>query len=227
VRVRRFLRANIRKIFFNPKDFRYHFIHIPKNGGQSVRYALELCKDVSLSTPYHYRYVDVVEKYGEHLSYFCIVRNPWSRTASRYWFGKQNAAKWPETDPRRQYISTATFEDYVKDQKILPIPEHPGKPWMGPLSSWYNQLEWIRDTEGRVACDCLRLEHLDADISTYLGREITIRRRNVTRNRYDYREMYNEQLIQIVADTFKEDIDYFGFDFRGPATRNIITPGST
>ena len=157
------------------------------------------------------------------LKFFCIVRNPWSRTASRYMFGMQNASRWEDNDPRKKFILNATFESYVKDQKILPIPKHPNQPWMGPLSSWFDQLEWIRDENGSVACDCLRLEHLEDDISTYLGKEIRIPRRNVTNNRYDYRAMYNDELIQIVADTFKDDIDYFGFDFIGPATRNVFT----
>lgn len=136
-------------------------------------------------------------------------------------FGKQNASKWSADDPRSTYMSKATFEAYVKDQRILPIPEHPGKPWMGPLSSWFDQLEWIREKNGSVACDCLRLEHLDADINAYFGRPIRIPHRNVTKNRYDYRSMYTDELIDIVADTFRNDIEYFGFSFEGAATKNI------
>jgi hypothetical protein len=128
-------------------------------------------------------------------------------------FGKQNASLWPKGDPRREYILGATFESYVREQRILPIPEHPGKPWMGPLSSWFDQLEWIKDENDVVVCDCLRLENLTEDIQKYLGRKITIPRRNVTSNRYDYREMYNDDLIELVADTFRDDIDYFWFEF--------------
>jgi hypothetical protein len=221
VQIQRAIRSTIRRVFFDRKRFVYHFIHIPKNGGQSVRHALELRKDISLSRPYHYRYIDIVGQVGDDLRFFCIVRNPWSRTASRYMFGKQNASLWPQDDPRKKFIMNATFDAFVREQKILPIPEHPGMPWMGPLSSWFNQLEWITNQDGVVACDCLRLESLTEDISDYLGREIKIRRRNVTNNKYSYREMYNDELIQIVADTFKDDIDYFGFDFDSAATKNI------
>jgi hypothetical protein len=34
--------------------------------------------------------------------------------------------------------------------------------------------------------------------------------------------MYDDELKKIVADSFREDIDYFGFDFEGPATRNVL-----
>ena len=146
---------------------KYHFIHIPKNGGNSVRALLKRRRDVSVSKPYHYRYVDIADKVGRDLQFFCIVRNPWSRTASRYKFAKQNAASWPEDDARRQYIATATFEDYVRDQKQLLIPRHPERPWMGPMNSWFNHLEWISDENKDVVCDCLRLEHIDDDLSDY------------------------------------------------------------
>jgi hypothetical protein len=140
MRLRLLVRRYIRRIRFDPDRARYHFIHIPKNAGQSVRDALYLQGDVSLSNPYHYRYIDIADQAGRHLKYFAVVRNPWSRTASRFYFGKQNAERWPENDPRRQFIATATFADFVRERRFLPIPEHPGQPWMGPLSSWFNQL---------------------------------------------------------------------------------------
>lgn len=217
------LRSAIRRHWFDKRDFRYHFIHIPKNGGVSVRHSLELQPDVSLSNPYHFRYIDIADDVGRQLQFFSVVRNPWSRTASRYHFGRQSARNWPESDPRRQYLAKATFADYVKDQRILPIPEHPNKPWMGPLSSWLNQLEWLRDESGRVVTDCLRLENLASDLSEYLGRAIVLIDKNVTQSRYDYRSMYNDELTAIVAETFHDDIEHFGFSFDSPATKNIAT----
>lgn len=203
------------------KKPRYHFIHIPKNAGNSVRVVLKHRYDVSVSKPYHYRYVDIADKVGRELQFFCIVRNPWSRTASRYVFAKQNSKSWPENDPRRLYIQDATFADFVMDQKIFEIPEHPAQPWMGPMNSWFNQLEWIQNEQREVVCDCLRLECLDHDLSAYFETQIQPPRRNVTKNEYDYRNMYSNQLTDIVARTFEDDIEYFGFDFDGAATQHI------
>ena len=200
----------------------YHFIHIPKNGGNSVRDAMGL--NVSLSRPLHYRYIDIADEVGRHLTFFCVIRNPWSRTVSRYWFAKQVCVNWPPSDPRRIYIASATFADYVRDQKKFEVPNHPGKFWMGPMSSWFNQLEWIRDETGKVACDCLRLEHLDEDLSAYFGRKFSTHCRNRTKTKaQDYRSMYDDYLIELVAQSFREDIRYFGFSFDGAATRNIIS----
>ena len=219
------IRRAARRFLFDQRHARYHFIHIPKNAGESVRDALFFQRDISLSTPYHYRYVDIADVVGRSLRFFAIVRNPWARTASRFHFGKQNASHWAVEDPRRKFIMNATFAEFVARQEVLPIPEHPGQPWMGPLSSWFNQLEWIRDEQGAVVCDCLRMEKLDDDINAYLNRRIDLGQRNVTQSHYDYRSMYTDELAEVIARLFREDIDYFGFTFDGPATRNTFADG--
>lgn len=221
MRLKPLIRRGLRSIVFHRRNARYHFIHIPKNAGEAVRDALYLQRDVSLSSPMHFRYVDIADRVGRDLKFFAVVRNPWSRTASRYQFARQNAPRWPENDPRRQFISTASFADFVRQQRILPNPEHPGQPWMGPLSSWFNQLDWLRDERGTVACDCLSVETLADDLPAYLNRAVNLRKRNVTQTRYDYRSMYTDELADIIANLFREDIDYFGFSFDGMATRNV------
>jgi len=200
---------------------RFHFIHFPKNDGNSIRAALLRSGDVSASKPYHYRYVDIADKIGRHLQFFCIIRNPWSRTTSRFKFAKQNAEKWAADDPRRLYIENAAFSDFVKDQKFFPIPEHPGQPKMGPMNSWFNQLEWIKGENGIVVCDCLRLKNLTYDLSKYFSQALPEHRRNTTKDEYDYRRIYTSTLVELVARKFKDDIDYFGFTFESAATINI------
>lgn len=200
---------------------RYHFIHIPKNGGSAVRAALRWRGDVVLSEPRHYRYVDVVDSENADLSFFSIIRNPWSRTASRYLFARKQSLKWPEGDARRQYIRAATFEQFVRERRMIEIPAHPGQPWMGPLNSWFNQLEWVCDANGKLACDCLRFEHLNSDVNDYFHSMLVLPDKKVSADRYDYRSMYTDELAEIVADVFAEDIAFFGFQFEGPATQNL------
>ena len=187
-----------------------------------MRAALAKRGDVSLTTPLHSRYRDVVGTLGTDLRYFGIVRNPWSRTASRYLFARQNCRSWSADDPRRIYIEKASFADFVAEQKIFEIPEHPGQPWMGPMNSWFNQLEWLTDDSGTVLVESLRLEHLAADIAEFFGEQLNIPRKNTTQTHLDYRSMYDDKLAEIVAQTFDRDISHFGFSFDSSATRNVF-----
>ena len=223
MRLRSLIRRTFRKHWFVPAEARFHFIHIPKNAGEAVRDALFFQRDISLSSPFHYRYVDIVGSVGKSLTFFVVVRNPWSRTASRYQFARQNAAHWPHDDPRRIYIEKASFADFVKDRRIFEIPEHPGQPWMGPLNSWFNQLDWVRNAAGEIACDCLRMETLQTDLPLYLRRTLSLRQRNTTQSKYDYRRMYTSELTDEVAEFFNEDIAHFGFSFESGATRNVFS----
>ena len=215
------LRSRIRH-WLNSVDFRrktHHFIHIPKNGGRSIRDALAL-RRVALELPLHSRYIDLEAR--PDVRYFCTVRNPWSRTASRYLYTKLNSQDWQDDDPRKIYIESVSFDDYVREQRVFAIPHQPDRPW--PLSLWINQLDWITARDGRVAGDCLRLETIDEDISAYLGCRIEVPHASSTRTgTYDYGEMYTPATMRVVAETFAKDIEHFGFDFEGPATRNTYT----
>lgn len=205
----------------DPRPKTRHFIHIPKNCGRAVRLALTL-KRVALERPLHSRYVELQPR--PERRYFCIVRNPWSRTASRYLHVRRNAEEWPDTDPRKQYILATTFPDYIADHRPLADPARPGKDW--PLGLWIDQLEWIVDRDGRVSGDCLRFEALEQDLSAYFGRHIRIPNAPSLRSKsYDYRSMYAAQTIQMVADLFARDIEHFGFDFDGTAVRNTYAAG--
>ena len=47
------------------------------------------------------------------------------------------------------------------------------------------------------------------------------RPRNVTAlNKGTYQDIYNDKTIQIIADWYKVDIDYWGFDFDSSAQKN-------
>jgi len=50
------------------------------------------------------------------------------------------------------------------------------------------------------------------------------RRRNVTALlEGSYKDLYTPETKQIIGDWYKEDIDFFGFDFDTGATKNIWT----
>jgi hypothetical protein len=215
--VKRAAESILKAVWSNRRPKRYHFIHIPKNAGRSIRHVLELRGGVILTRPLHYRYRDLQPR---QLKYFGVVRNPWSRTASRYHYSKQTAKNWPDSDKRKAYITDVSFKDFVMDQRVFEIPEHPGQPWMGPMTSWFDQLEWLEDENHQVVCDCLRFEHLASDLDSYFGEKLRLPHKGPKSG--DYRPLYTDALAEIVAKRFARDIEYFGFTFDGAATRNTI-----
>lgn len=201
----------------------HHFIHIPKNGGMAIREYLQRRGGVGLTDPFHYRYRDLDPETLKGKLAFCLIRNPWSRTASRYHYAKQQALKWDTSDPRRQYIESIDFAAFVRDRKVVNGIKFPGKPWMGPTFAWENQIEWIVDEASIVSGVCLRFEHMDKDLSELLGENVKIEPKNVTRSTSDYKSLYTEELADLVRQHHKRDIDYFGFTFDGAATRNVLS----
>ena len=88
-------------------------------------------------------------------------------------------------------------------------------------SGWYPALDHVVDDNGKVRCDILRTENLNEDLESYFGFPRMSRRRNVTAlNKGSYQDLYNKETTQIVADWYKADIDYWGFDFDTAAQKN-------
>lgn len=203
---------------FQKKRPSHLFVGIPKNGSQSVRHAVASLKEVSLPAEMHARYRDLPISQRD-LTCFAVVRNPWSRTVSRWQFCRAMCTKWSIDDQRRKYLETASFQDFITERPIFDIPGKPGQPWLGPLSSWFNQLEWLTDDSGSVRCTCLRFESLESDLCDFFNGRISMKHLNKTKSAKDYRSMYNSDTIDIVANFFAKDIDCFGFTFDGAATR--------
>ena len=221
------------------------FIHIPKNGGMTIRRNADLrtkliwaTPDILCNRPYVEGLEKTMRKHGEDMGYaharwrdiknevrnahqcFAIVRNPWSRVVSRYEFAKKvihdevGSDHYGELD----YATTSSFEDFLEDRHKWGGKEYF---WHRAIRGWYPALGHVTDKTGKVRCDILRFEHFNDDVKQYFGMLTNPPPRNVTG--YDqstYKDYYNDRTIQIVADWYKEDIDYWGFDFDTSAQRN-------
>jgi hypothetical protein len=78
----------------------------------------------------------------------------------------------------------------------------------------------VKDQNNNVVCDILTLENLNKEAPTYLGVDSMPRARNVTSIKQNYKELYDAKTIQEIADWYKEDIEYWDFDFDTGARRN-------
>jgi hypothetical protein len=218
---------------------RWIFIHIPKNAGVSIRKSPELAGRLVSADPYFHVSRDysravrsTMEAAGEHhglqharwrdlrpdvtnrLQAVAVVRNPWSRTYSRWRFAQLATA---QGKVGAEYAAS-TFEAFIEERHALA-----DKPyyWHRAVRGWYPQTDYVTDLTGRLRTDILRFEKLDEEARQYFGLTSEIRKRNRTsKEKSDYRDAYTPATIQAIADWYASDIDMFGFDFDGVATKN-------
>lgn len=225
------------------------FVHIPKNGGMTVRkgmqsypgevmvgnrshhvsdaYTSELRRTMDADGEHHgnehARWRDWRKDLRDSCQAFAIIRNPWDRAVSRYTFMLYAIAQ--RAGNYRNY-EAKTFPEFLEERH-----EWGGRPyyWHRAIRGWYPQKDYVTDDLGVLRCDCLRFG--TDDVSTYLGR--TLYPRNISNGRTDgigvldkkdYRKFYGPKEKRIIAEWYGDDIEFFGFTFDGPATKNIWTP---
>jgi hypothetical protein len=215
------------------------FIHIPKCAGMSIRHGLRgkviVAGEGGHKNPEyteavrahmktrgehhgfeHARWRDVREDMQRILPAFAIVRNPWARVASRYFFGLQVAK---QGKPESKNYTFRSFDEFLDERHLWG--EEPYY-WHRATRGWYPQLDYVTDEGGtEIKCDILRCEHLAEDLERYAGWTLPPRRRNVTEEKMPYQELYDCEQRKAVADWYQEDVETFGFRFDGAATRNV------
>ena len=172
----------------------------------------------------HARWRDWKQDLKETHQAVAIVRNPWDRVCSRYMFAKK-VMEYEGTQPEN-YADTSSFEAFLEERHKWGGVEYM---WHRAIRGWYPAFDHVSDEEGNNRCHILRFENYNEDVKSYFGLLSNPNPRNVTRVPNDkgktgygtsYRDIYNDKTIQIIADWYKKDIDYWGFDFDTGATRN-------
>lgn len=221
------------------------FIHIPKNGGMTIRrnptirqQIIPCTPDVHKSREYtngleqkmqqtgddlgyeHARWRDLRPDVRDNFKAFAIVRNPWSRVVSRYFFAKKVIEVEEDSNVygQKNYADVSSFEAFLEERHKWGDEEYM---WHRAVRGWYPAYDHVCDDNGKVRCDILRFENYNEDVRCYFGLLTNPPPRNVTGLLKDtYQSVYNEKTIQIVADWYKKDIDYWGFDFDSSARKN-------
>ena len=225
------------------------FIHIPKNGGMTIRRNKVLRPKVILATPdvhispdytrglhrkmkeigdhvgnEHARWRDITPRVTNNVQAFAFVRNPWDRVVSRYWFAKKVIEIEEDSDHygETDYADISSFEAFLEERHKWGGQEYM---WHRAIRGWYPAFDHVCNRHGEVKCDILRFENYNEDIRAYLNIAFDPQPRNVTAvYNAPYQQMYTNKTRQIIADWYQKDIDYWGFDFDTGATRNYWQP---
>ena len=216
------------------------FIHIPKNAGMTIRKSPALKELITPAGPKvhrsadysnavrekmkslgdhhgleHARWVDLSAKAQER-ECFAVIRNPWDRVVSRYFFAKKVIEVEKKTDP--SYADISSFEAFLEERYRWGISEYM---WHRAIRGWYPAHDYVTDKEGNIRCDMMRFENLNEDLCQYFNLKEMSRARNVTNlNKGTYKDLYTPQTIQLVADWYQRDIELWGYDFDTGPTRN-------
>ncbi len=219
---------------------RHLFIHIPKNGGLTIRDSRLMRRKVIFADPYfhvsrdytralstvmaesghhhgaqHARLIDIDPLVRARVQPVAVVRNPFSRVFSRFTYGERMKIRKGEAPD----YSVTAFERFLEERH-----DYADRPffWHRAIKGWYPQADYVRDESGVLACHILRLEHLSEDVTRYFGVPDLPRVNQTTAAAPRYTDVYTERHRQIVADHYAADIALFGFDFIGPAQRNFF-----
>ncbi|TYC79821.1 hypothetical protein FMN63_00800 [Stappia sp. BW2] len=237
--LKNFLKFAPARLGLAPK--KHLLVHIPKNGGMSVRHAKALENKLVLANRRRLKskaYADALMTFmkdrGFHTGYeharlrdidlsvragtvpFAVVRNPWARTFSRFKFYLQTSGSHEaELD-----LTVKGFEEFLETRHEWGQVDFF---WHRASLGWYPQTDYVVDETGEVAVNILRQEKLGPELANYLGAEDTLEKRNISRNAFaNQREFYTDRNIGIVADWYESEIELFGFDFDTPAKRNVF-----
>ncbi len=131
---------------------------------------------------------------------FGFVRNPWDRVVSLY--ERREGLQLKEKMSFEEFVD---WVEFASSTCIHPVPHR-------------NQLDWFVDPHGNVLVDFIgRFESLESDwtrIAQKLGitQPLPHANKNPRRTR-SYTEYYTPRTRRIIAERFRIDIQYFGYEF--------------
>lgn len=202
---------NKNKLKENMKNKELKFIHIPKNAGTSIE---ELGKKLNLKWgKYDYSNLDLREKLSEipccywhnylfknnsNVDYFCIIRNPYDRIKSEYFYRKNKNQvfnlclnSWIE-----KFLINNTKNVY--DCHLIP------------------QYNYIFDNEGNKKIKhVLRLDsNLNKNLKELLNKydiNIVVDDFEKKNKSYQVKDYLSKDSIKLINDYYKKDFEYFNY----------------
>lgn len=182
------------------------FIHIPKTAGTSL---YELIGYTYIGHVTYRWYKDRnADKFNKYFK-FAIVRNPWDRLVSTYFYLKKGGNNAMDEYWAKKHIYKYTdFDTFVKEW----VTEKNVDSWM----HFMPQHKYIYNERDELQVDYVaRFENLSDDfkvIAKRLNSNKELPRVNVSK-RTHYKDYYTEETKAIVAQVYSKDIELFDYTF--------------
>ena len=200
-------------------DNQYIFIHVPKTAGTSVRAALrnttwpQSSQGTRFKVPKHATARETKGILGEHIWHshftFAFTRNPWDLMASSYCWWLRKGKRYKATAQLTKVVEQCgSFREFILSDF--------GRTHINECEA-QNLKEWYCDRNGQILVDFIgRVETLNQDIR-HIGKELGVTMpqpavHNVS-DKPSYREFYDDETRQVIADRFAWTIQHFGYEF--------------
>lgn len=214
------------------------FIHIPKTAGSSImHYALSqatlhhIPNDRSINHNYHSTLQDVENylcPYNSNFFTFSVVRNPWDRAASWFFFRKEILRKGLKALSKNKKTSKVRndYNGVLKEYKLLESNNF--KSWLYTYydqvwdNTWFSlstpQNYWLKSNIFNVD-KIIKFENLKTEIKKidfFKKDNLPIVNVNLQRQllkKYNYQDLYNDKSKKFLHRLCEEDIDIFKYQF--------------
>lgn len=192
------------------------FIHVPKTAGTSIA-------NISRFVGFHVKHHDIRKQSFTHvkdfttnqratLDTFSVVRNPWDRVLSAFLYLDRGGRNSDDAADAKRFVSSygGSFDSFIRNaftdhpdiiEQLHFIPQH-----------W-----WLCSDNGDlIVSNILQFESLQRDLNLFFKKRdlpvVKLPRINTTEH-LNYREYYDAEMVDIVANTYRRDIDLFNYCF--------------
>jgi len=187
------------------------FIHIGRVGGKSIEKVMFDVEPARGSSCHNriWQWQDELDKeiFDQYFK-FCFCRNPWDRMVSLYSYYLQISGYMTPNFKKSRFMIPGMFRSFKSFVKLI----DPEK-----LKSVVpTQLQWIVDIDGNVKVDFIgKFENFTDDWNKIckkvgISKPLPHLNKSVHNN---YKTYYDDDLIQIVGEKYKEDVEFFEYEF--------------
>ena len=200
---------------------KYLFVHINKSGGGIITKNLENNGNVKING-YHRSLEKMLTFVNEtnysNLYIFTVVRNPWDRMVSMYFYYKYKNYH-PEFFSGNQEIDDNfnNWIEYIYSSKFDRNRLHSDVNVF--TYCFCNQLNWIKNKNGNLirVNKILQFENLKNELNNFLinslGIKSIIDEKIHPTNHDHYSKYYNKDSKELVRKYYSEDIEFFNYKF--------------